>query len=92
MATLTDFLVRLGTVKIPLEINYHVDTVDDPEAVYWTVDLVFEDEEQEDWVLNGEPVSGIGETVEEAMAGFMDCLADFAAIEDYKMEKKKDLR
>ena len=84
MSNISDMLVEASygdPVSLPLEINFHPMVVSENGtslASYFSVDLAFDDEEAEDWVVDGAPIRGFGDTVEEAMEQFMATMHEFA--------------
>lgn len=77
----------IGPIKLPLQIQYHpnpVDYKDQPTDPFWSVDLMFDEdsEEYDFYQLDGDPISGFGSTVEEAMNQFMEFMNEFANLPD----------
>ena len=86
MSNVSDFLIEAGcgdAITLPLEIKYVPAVASETGttmASFFTVELAFEDtEEAECYVLDGEPIRGFGDTVEEAMELFMTQLHEFAS-------------
>ena len=96
MSKLTELLLEvndpfgtgnIGSISLPLEIRYHPNPVDykgEPTDPFWTVDLMFDErpEEYDFWQLDGDPISGFGYTIEEAMNQFMEFMDEFANLPD----------
>ena len=92
MSNLSTFLLEAGcdvlneaecgaSVTIPMEMKVHPRVVSETGTSmvsYFTVELAFEDEEAEAWVVDGEPIRGFGDTAEEAMEQFMMQMHKFA--------------
>ena len=93
MTTLSDFLIRVDAHDLTFKMKYHPDPVDykgDPDEPYFEFYVHFEDEEEaECWRLDGDDIGGVGHGLEEAMEQFMGFFADFADIEDYQIQRRK---